>query len=60
MFCADFKKKKRKKVLNKSAKLILHIGFWSTVYGLILANFLYNGFFEEKIRKDNINEQLLS
>lgn len=50
------KEKKRKKILKKSSKLVFHIGFWTTVTGILLTNFLYNGIFQEKTKKDNIDE----
>jgi hypothetical protein len=41
---------------RKTKKMVIHIGFWTTVSGFILANFLYNGILQEKIKKDHINE----
>jgi hypothetical protein len=46
------KKEKRKKI----KKLVLHVGFWSAVSGVILINSLYNGIFREKINNDNFKE----
>jgi len=31
------------------------VGFWSTVSGLIVANFLYHGILQEKTRNDRFN-----
>jgi len=49
-------KKERRNARSKIKKLAFHIGFWSTVSGVILINSLYNGIFKEKIRNDNSEE----
>ncbi len=46
-------------IADKTKKMVLHVGFWTTVSGFIVANFLYHGILKEKIKKDNIDEQLL-
>jgi hypothetical protein len=47
-----FSEKRRIATLKKTARITMHVGYWSLVSGFVISNFLYYGILQEKVRND--------